>query len=152
MKNDGRRGTREQLREFLNEQGFPITKGTRRAFSYSANEPAICRIILRDGSLLSVRSSPLAVKTRTPRRIRAMMPSSCVTSSRANREASSQITTRTPLPSIRSSSVANPGRVSIGSAPETIFHLGVSGPCRPLRHEGARHAACRAATTRFLFR
>ena len=36
-----------------------------RAFSYSAKAPAICRIILREGSLSSVRSSPFAVSTRT---------------------------------------------------------------------------------------
>ena len=40
---------------------------TSLAFSYSANDPAICRIILCEGSLLSVRSSPLAVRSRTPR-------------------------------------------------------------------------------------
>ena len=38
---------------------------------------------------------------------------------RAKRLASSTITTRTPLPSIRSSMAAKPGRVSIGSAPLT---------------------------------
>lgn len=39
----------------------------------------------RDGSLLSVKSSPFAVRTRTPRLIRARMPSSWVISSRAKR-------------------------------------------------------------------
>jgi hypothetical protein len=47
------------------------------------------------------------------------MPSSCVTSLRANREASSTITVRTPLPSIRSSREANPGRVSMGISTRT---------------------------------
>ena len=42
---------------------------TRRAFSYSAKAPAIWRIILRLGSSLAVRSSPLAVSRRPPREI-----------------------------------------------------------------------------------
>src|SRR6478672_4246513 len=63
-----------------------LSLATSLAFSYSANDPAIWRIILREGSLLSVRSSPPAVRTRTPRLISASVPSSCVTSSRANRE------------------------------------------------------------------
>jgi hypothetical protein len=55
---------------------FSLTRSTKlgdqASLSYSANEPAIWRIILRDGSLLSVKSSPDAVSTRTPRLIRAM--------------------------------------------------------------------------------
>ena len=46
--------------------------------------------------------SPEAVSNRTPRLIRRVMPSSWAISSRANRLASSTITVRTPLPSIRS--------------------------------------------------
>src|SRR4051794_1568392 len=72
-----------------------------------------------NGSSVLVRSSPEAVSTRTPRPIKAKMPSSWVTRSRANRLASSTRTVRTPLLSIRSRRAANPGRASIGSAPDT---------------------------------
>ena len=51
-----------------------LSLATSLAFSYSANDAAIWRIILREGSLLSVRSSPLAVRTRTPRLLSARMP------------------------------------------------------------------------------
>jgi hypothetical protein len=51
-----------------------------------------------------------------------------LTNSRAKREASSTMTVRTPLSSMRLSSSAKPGRVSIGSAPprcgrSTVMHL-----------------------------
>ena len=69
--------------------------------------------------LVSLRSSPAAVRTRTPRLIRISRPSSWVTRSRAKRVASSTITMWTPLPSMRSSSAAKPGLLSIGSAPDT---------------------------------
>jgi integrase len=72
------------------------------------------RIITRDGSLVSVSLSPFGVMTRTPRLMRAIRPSSCVTRSRAKREASSTMTVRTPLPSMRSSKAEKPGRVSMG--------------------------------------
>src|SRR5438477_3308949 len=104
-----------------------------RAFSYSANAPAICRIILRDGSLRSVRSSPLAVSTRTPRCTSAIIPSSWVISSRAKRKASSTMTTRTPFPSIRSSSLAKPGRSAMGSAPDTPGSENSSTRAKPAR-------------------
>ena len=74
-------------------------------------------------SVMSVRLSPFAVSTRTSRLISARMPSSCVTSSRANRDASSTMTVPTPLSSIRSSKAAKPGRVSMGSAPLTAASL-----------------------------
>jgi hypothetical protein len=49
-----------------------LTRGTQLGnqpgFFIRANEPAICRIISRDGSLLSVRLSPDAIRTRTPSR------------------------------------------------------------------------------------
>ena len=69
---------------------------TRRAFSYSANAPAIWRII-RVGSSLAVKSSPEAVSSRTPRLIRRVIPNPWAISSRANRLASSTMTTRTPF-------------------------------------------------------
>ena len=47
------------------------------------------------------------------------MPNSWAISSRAKRLASSTMTVRTPLPSIRSRRAAKPARVSIGSAPDT---------------------------------
>jgi hypothetical protein len=50
---------------------------------------------------------------------RAIMPSSCVASSRAKRDASSTRTVRTPFDSIRSNNEKQPGRVSMGSAPDT---------------------------------
>ena len=77
------------------------------------------RIIFRVGSSLAVRSSPAAVSSRTPRLIRRVISNSWAISSRAKRLASSTMTVRTPLPSIRSSRAAKPARVSIGSAPET---------------------------------
>jgi len=68
---------------------------------------------------MAVRSSPEAVSSRTPRLMRRVMPRSWAISARANRLASSTMTVRTPLPSMRSRSGAKPARVSIGSAPET---------------------------------
>jgi hypothetical protein len=46
----------------------------------------ICRIITRDGSVLSVRSSPVADSTRTPHLMSAKMRSSWVTSPRGQFE------------------------------------------------------------------
>ena len=48
---------------------------TSRAFSYSAKAPATCRIMVRSGSSLDVRSTPDAVTTRTPRFCMARTPS-----------------------------------------------------------------------------
>ena len=92
---------------------------TSLAFSYWANEPAIWRIIVRLGSSLAVRSSPDAVSSRTSRLISRVMPNSCTINSRAKRLASSMMTVRTPLPSMRSRSPAKPLRPSMGSAPLT---------------------------------
>ena len=47
---------------------------TRRPFSYSMKAPATWRIILRPRSSLSVRSSPDAVTSRTPRLASSAMP------------------------------------------------------------------------------
>src|SRR5215831_18233091 len=47
----------------------------------------ICRIMMCDGSEVSVRSSPLAVSTRTPSLPSIRSPSSCAIRSRANRRA-----------------------------------------------------------------
>ena len=52
------------------------------------------------------------------RLMRSVMPSSWAISPRAKRLASSTMTVRTPLSSIRSRSSAKPGRSWIGSAPE----------------------------------
>jgi len=88
----------------------PLSFVTSRVFSYCANDPAICRIMTREGSLVSVRSSPLAVSTLTFRLIGKSTPSSWATRSRANRLASSTTTVWTPLPSMRSSRAEKPGR------------------------------------------
>ena len=60
------------------------------------------------------------MRTRTPRLISARMPSSCVTSSRAKRDASSTMTVRTPLPSIRSSKRAGFAYRRFGTAAEAV--------------------------------
>jgi hypothetical protein len=70
--------------------------------------------MIRDGSVASVKSSPDAVITRIPRLISMRTPSSCATKSRAKRDASSTMTVRTPLFSIRSRSAEKPGRVFRG--------------------------------------
>jgi hypothetical protein len=72
------------------------------------------------------------------------MPSSCVTSSRANREASSTTTVRTPLPSILSSNSAKPRLLSIGSAPLTPGSVNSATSPRPARFAKSSIAArCR---------
>jgi len=45
----------------------PLSLVTSRLFSNCANDPAIWRIITLEGSVVSVRSSPFAVSTLTPR-------------------------------------------------------------------------------------
>jgi hypothetical protein len=59
----------------------------RKARDNAAKVRAICRIIVLDGSLPSVKSS-LPVSTVMPRRISARMLSSCVNRSRARSDAS----------------------------------------------------------------
>ena len=63
----------------------------------------------RLGSLVSVKSSPPAVITFTPRATSSTIPRSWAMRSRAKRLACSISTTRTPLPSILSSNRAKPG-------------------------------------------
>ena len=66
--------------------------GTSHALRSSAKVAAIRLIIARDGWLVSVRSSPVAVSTWTPCSMSASIPSCCLTSSRAKRDASSPMT------------------------------------------------------------
>jgi hypothetical protein len=96
----------------------------RRPFSYSmeARRPDAI-IIFRPRSSLSVRSSPEAVNTRTPRFASKVKLRSCTTRSPAKRLASSTMTVRTPFLSMRSRSAASPSRCSIGAA-----YGGVIGP------------------------
>jgi hypothetical protein len=56
---------------------FGVELPPGRSCSSSAKTPAIWRIIFRVGSSLAVRSSPEAVRSRTPRLIRRVMPNSC---------------------------------------------------------------------------
>jgi hypothetical protein len=51
------------------------------------------------------------------------MPSSWVIRSRLKRDMSSTMTVRVPLASTASSRAANPGRLSIGSVPDTAASL-----------------------------
>src|SRR3979409_101605 len=63
---------------------------------------------------------PLATRATTLRaKSRQIAQGVLATRSRAKRVASSISTTRTPLLSMRSNSLEKPGRVSIGSAPDT---------------------------------
>jgi len=59
-----RRSTFTPAARFLS--GATCSLATSRDISHWWDEPAICLIITRDGSLRSVNSSPAAVSTRTP--------------------------------------------------------------------------------------
>jgi hypothetical protein len=71
------------------------------------------RRVVQEGAGMS------AAMRSIPRSRSLAWPTSCTMRSRANRLAVSTMIVRTPLPSIRSSMAAKPGRVSMGSAPLT---------------------------------